>query len=126
MVRESIKSMKERRENESEKERQHEVEKEVSSDLIDTENEGLRNKDLIILAIATSIDALAIGVSFAFLNVSIIPSVFIIGLTTFALCILAVLIGKKLGGVLQKYAELVGGSILIIIGLNILLEHLYM
>lgn len=124
MIHESIKDVKERRK--SENERQHEAEKEVSSDIIDMENGGLRNKDLIILAIATSIDALAVGVSFAFLSVSIIPSVIIIGVTTFCLCILAVLVGKKLGTVLQKYAEVVGGIILIIIGLNILIEHLYM
>ncbi len=81
-------------------------------------------KDLIILAIATSIDALAVGVSFAFLNVSIVPAICIIGITTFVLSLIAVFIGRKLGGILQKYAEIIGGVILILIGLNILLEHL--
>lgn len=89
-------------------------------------SEELSNKSLTILAIATSIDALAVGVSFAFLDVNIIPAVIIIGLTTFILCIAAVLVGKKLGCVLQKYAEIVGGIILIIIGLNILIEHVFM
>lgn len=118
MIYESIKGVKESK-------NKSQVGVEVSSDIIINENEGLKNKDLIVLAIATSIDALAIGVSFAFLNVSIIPSVIIIGLTTFTLCVGAVIIGKKLGSVLQKYAELVGGIILIMIGLNILIEHLF-
>lgn len=122
MIYESIKGVKERKESENENKRQ--IEMEVSSDTISIENEELKNKDLIVLAVATSIDALAIGVSFAFLNVSIIPSIIIIALTTFVLCIVAVIIGKKLGTVLQKYAELVGGIILILIGFNILIEHL--
>lgn len=100
------------------------VKEEVSVDTIVVEEE-LTNKSLIILAIATSIDALAVGVSLAFLNVNIIPAVIIIGLTTFALCVVAVLIGKKLGLVLQKYAEIFGGIILIIIGINILIQHLF-
>ena len=88
-------------------------------------SEELSHKSLTILAIATSIDALAVGVSFACLEVSIIPAATIIGLTTFILCIAAVLIGKKLGCILQKYAEIIGGVILIIIGINILIEHLF-
>lgn len=92
--------------------------KEASIDL--EENEDLKSKGLIILAIATSIDALAIGVSFAFLNVSIVPSIIIIGITTFVLCVIATLIGKKIGGILQKYAEIIGGVILIIIGIKML------
>ena len=87
-------------------------------------NKEFNFKNLIILAIATSIDALAVGVSFAFLNISIIPSISIIALVTFILCIIAVFVGKKLGCILQKYAEIVGGVILIIIGINILLEHI--
>lgn len=119
-------SIKESREEKLKKENLNVVEEEVSVDIATSENEELTNKSLIILAIATSIDALAVGVSFAFLNVSIIPAVLIIGITTFVLCILAVFIGKKLGSVLQKYAEIVGGVILILIGLNILIEHLFM
>lgn len=120
MIHESIKGVKERKESESERQ----IEMEVSSDTISIGNEELKNKDLIVLAIATSIDALAIGVSFAFLSVSIIPSIIIIAVTTFVLCVGAVIIGKKLGTVLQKYAELIGGIILILIGFNILIEHL--
>lgn len=127
MIYESIKGMKERKEikDEIKDEIKRELENEVSADISRDEDDEISNKKLIILAIATSIDALAVGVSFAFLSVNIIPAVIIIGLTTFVLCICAVLIGKKLGTVLQKYAEIVGGIILIIIGLNILIEHLY-
>lgn len=81
-------------------------------------------KKLTILAVATSIDALAVGVSFAFLNTSIVPSIIIIGLTTFVLCFFAVFLGKKIGSIFQNYAELFGGIILIVIGLKILIEHL--
>lgn len=123
MIYESIKGDKE--EESTKVENLNIVEKEVGVDIAISENEELSNKSLIILAIATSIDALAVGVSFAFLNVSIIPAVLIIGLTTFVLCIGAVMIGKKLGSVLQKYAEMVGGIILILIGLNILIQHLF-
>ena len=112
MVYESIKEIRE------EKNVQEEDMKEASIDL--EENEELKSKDLIMLAIATSIDALAVGVSFAFLNVSIIPSIIIIGITTFVLCVIATLIGKKIGGILQKYAEIIGGVILIIIGIKML------
>lgn len=123
MIYESIKGMKERKEIKDEI--KSELQDEVSVDTTRDKDNEISNKKLIILAIATSIDALAVGVSFAFLSVNIIPAVIIIGLTTFVLCIFAVLIGKKLGIVLQKYAEIVGGIILIIIGLNILIEHLY-
>lgn len=82
-------------------------------------------KDITILAIATSIDALAIGVSFAFLNVNIYYASSVIAITTFVLCVFAVFLGKKLGTLFQKYAELFGGSILILLGLKILVEHLF-
>lgn len=83
----------------------------------------LSNKELITLAIATSIDALAIGVSFAFLNVNIVSSSLIIGLITFIVCFIGVIAGKKIGGVFKDYAELIGGIILILIGINIFNEH---
>lgn len=88
------------------------------------ERDEFSYKKLIILAIATSIDALAVGVSFAFLSVSIIPSIITIGITTFVLSFFAVFLGKKLGEFLQSYAELLGGIILIFIGAKILIEHL--
>ncbi|MBE6052330.1 MAG: manganese efflux pump [Clostridium sartagoforme] len=88
------------------------------------ERDEFSYKKLTILAIATSIDALAVGVSFAFLNVSIIPSITIIGITTFILSFFAVFLGKKLGEYMQSYAEIIGGVILIFIGTSILFEHL--
>lgn len=84
----------------------------------------LDNKTLFMLAIATSIDALAVGVSFAFLEVSILNSIIIIGIITFVLCFIGVLIGKKCGELLKRNAELIGGIVLILIGIKILSEHL--
>ncbi len=84
----------------------------------------LKHKQIIALAVATSIDALAVGVSFAFLNVSIGSAAIIIGLTTFVLCFIAVLLGKKIGGFFQKYAEIAGGVILILMALNILVQNI--
>ena len=88
------------------------------------ERDEFSYKKLTVLAIATSIDALAVGVSFAFLSVSIIPSITIIGITTFVLSFFAVFLGKKLGEYMQSYAEIIGGIILIAIGIKILFEHL--
>ena len=76
-------------------------------------------------AIATSIDALAVGVSFAALTVNIISSVCIIAATTFILSFIAVYIGKKFGDLLKQKAEIVGGIILILIGLKIFVEHMF-
>ena len=79
---------------------------------------------MLPLAIATSIDALAVGISFACIQVKIWSSVLIIGLTTFAFSIVGVKIGNVFGSRFEKGAEIVGGIILILIGLKILLEHL--
>ncbi|MGL4912681.1 MAG: manganese efflux pump MntP family protein [Romboutsia sp.] len=84
----------------------------------------LYNKELIILSIATSIDALAIGVSFAFLNIDIIPICIAIAVITFLMCFIGVLIGKQIGNLFKTYAQILGGIILILIGLNILNEHI--
>jgi len=81
-------------------------------------------RQMLPLAIATSIDALAVGVSFAFLQVNIIPAVLLIGITTFVLSAAGVKIGSIFGAKFKSKAELAGGIILILIGLNILLEHL--
>ncbi|HBI93080.1 MAG: manganese efflux pump MntP family protein [Terrisporobacter othiniensis] len=86
-------------------------------------DDELDNRELIILSIATSIDALAVGISFAFLNVHIIPLCLSIGLITFVLCFLGVMIGKFLGPVFKNYSQIIGGIILILIGINILNEH---
>ncbi|CEH35128.1 manganese efflux pump MntP [Romboutsia lituseburensis] len=83
----------------------------------------LNNKELFILSIATSIDALAIGVSFAFLKINIIPICISIAIITFSICFLGVLIGKKIGSLFRTSAQILGGIILILIGLNILNDH---
>lgn len=83
---------------------------------------GLRT--MLLLAVATSIDALAVGVSFAFLQVSILPSAGLIGVTTFALSALGIYVGSIFGARFKSAAELAGGVILILIGLKTLLEHL--
>lgn len=79
---------------------------------------------MLPLAVATSIDALAVGVTFAFLQVSILPAVTFIGLTTFLLSSIGVWVGALFGSKFQSKAELAGGLILILMGLKILLEHL--
>ena len=86
---------------------------------------SLAFKDVLILAIATSIDALAVGVSFAFLKVNLLEAVLTIGCTTFILSFFCVLFGEKLGSLFEKYAEFLGGGILILLGLKILIEHLF-
>lgn len=88
------------------------------------EGDKLDLKELTIMAIATSIDALAVGITFAFLQVSIVSSVTIIGITTFVLSIIGVMIGNRFGMKFKSKAEIAGGIILILIGLKILLEHL--
>lgn len=89
-----------------------------------SEKSVLNIKELLVMAIATSIDALAVGITFAFLNVNIWSSVSIIGVTTFVLSTIGVLIGHKFGAKYKNKAELAGGVILVLIGLKILLEHL--
>lgn len=90
---------------------------------LESDKDELSNKELTTLAIATSIDALAVGISFAFLDVNIILSSLIIGVITFIICFIGVIAGKKIGGLFKDYAELIGGIILIIIGINIFNEH---
>lgn len=81
-------------------------------------------KELLLLAIATSIDALAVGVTMAFLNVKLVSTVSTIGIITFCICIFGVLIGNIFGTALKKKASFAGGVILLLIGFKILLEHL--
>ena len=80
---------------------------------------------VLLLAVATSLDAFAVGITFAFLKVDILSSIAIIGVTTFVLCFAAVYLGSKLGSLLKKYAGILGGVILILIGARILIEHLF-
>lgn len=82
-------------------------------------------KTMLILAIATSIDALAVGVTFAFLKVNIWKSILIIGITTFLFSFVGVKIGNVFGSRYSKTAEIVGGVILILLGIKILVEHLF-
>lgn len=84
----------------------------------------LDHKEMFLLAIATSIDALAVGVTLAFLQVNLVSTVSIIGIITFIICIFGVLVGNMFGSTLKKKASIVGGVILIVIGTKILLEHL--
>ena len=81
-------------------------------------------KQLFLMAIATSIDALAVGVTFAFLRVKIVPAVTLIGCTTFCLSLVGVVVGNFFGARYKRRAELTGGIILVLLGLKILLEHL--
>lgn len=79
---------------------------------------------MLLLAVATSIDALAVGITFAFLRVDVIPAVSLIGVCTFLLSAVGVKVGNAFGARYQAKAELAGGVVLILIGLKILLEHL--
>jgi len=81
--------------------------------------------DMLILAVATSIDALAVGVTFAFLRVQILPAITFIGCTTFVLSMVGVKVGAVFGSRYKSRAELAGGLILIFMGIKILVEHLF-
>ncbi|MCJ7613811.1 manganese efflux pump MntP family protein [Candidatus Bathyarchaeota archaeon] len=85
---------------------------------------SLSIKILLILSVATSIDALAVGLSISVLNVSIMNLVIVTGVVTFLLSFFGVYIGSKFGCILKNRVEAVGGIILLVIGLRILLEHL--
>jgi putative Mn2+ efflux pump MntP len=88
----------------------------------DAEGVGLR--ELLVLSFATSIDALAVGISFAFLDVSIVPASVLIGVVTAAVSLLGVSIGHRAGLTFRRPAEIAGGLILIAIGVRVLLDHL--
>lgn len=90
----------------------------------ETQSESLDVKTMAGLAVATSIDALAVGVTFAFLQVEIVPAVSFIGAITFLISVTGVKIGHIFGAKYKSKAELVGGIILILMGVKILLEHL--
>lgn len=92
----------------------------------DEEDEDYRFdlKELLLMAIATSIDALAVGITFAVLGVNVALSVSVIGAVTFFLSLVGVFIGHRFGARFHGKAELAGGVILVLIGLKILLEHL--
>ena len=79
---------------------------------------------MLVLAVATSIDALAVGVTFAFLRVDIVPAVALIGVCTFVISAAGVKVGNVFGTRYKSKAELFGGTVLVLIGLRLLLEHL--
>lgn len=99
-------------------------EKEGYSDRERPPEASLKLAKMLPLAIATSVDALAVGISFAFLQVKIIPAASIIGITTLALSMAGVKTGNVFGKKFKSKAELVGGIILVLMGLKILLEHI--
>ena len=82
-------------------------------------------KSMFPMAVATSIDALAVGVSFAFLQVQIVPAITFIGVTTFVLSAVGVVVGNVFGSRFKSKAELAGGIVLIGMGIKILIEHLF-
>lgn len=85
----------------------------------------LSNKRVCMLAVATSIDALAVGVSAAFMAMPLLLSCAVIGLTAFVLSFLGAVVGQKLGCAFQRWAQLLGGVVLILIGLKFLIERLF-
>ncbi len=103
--------------------KKEDAECEVCKD-VTNDDKTLDLKELTMLAVATSIDALAVGITFAFLKVDIVPAASFIGIITFLVSLVGILIGKIFGARYKNKAELLGGIILILIGLKILLEHL--
>jgi manganese efflux pump family protein len=87
-------------------------------------NNLLQTKTLILLSIATSIDALVVGITLSLLQISLLISISLIGMVTFVLCFFGFLFGKQLGAYFGKRIEILGGVALIAIGIKILLEHL--
>lgn len=100
----------------------------IIESFIDSEQREIKNplhiKVILLLSLATSIDALAVGFSFATLLEKILIAVFIIGSVTFIASMLGILLGKKTGPKINKYAEIIGGLILFGIGTKIMIEHL--
>lgn len=93
-------------------------------DKSDEVNDSFSVKSMLLLAVATSIDALAVGVTFAFLDVQIVPAIAIIGTTTFVLSVIGIKVGNVFGAKFKSKAELAGGIVLVLMGIKILLEHL--
>lgn len=98
--------------------------KEAISKDSEKQNDSIKFKDMLILAVATSIDALAVGITFAFLKVNIVLAISLIGIITFIISVVGVKIGNVFGDKYEKKAEFAGGIILILLGIKILLEHL--
>lgn len=98
--------------------------REAISNVEDKNDDDISFKTMIVLSLATSIDALAIGITFAFLQVDVVSAVLMIGVITFVLCVVGCKIGNKFGNRFERKAEIVGGGILIFLGAKILVEHL--
>ena len=98
--------------------------KEAISKDVEIVSDSVDFKEMIVLAIATSIDALAVGITFAFLNVNLWLAITLIGCITFVLSLIGTKIGILFGNKYEKKAELFGGIILILLGIKIVLEHL--
>ncbi len=98
--------------------------KEALSAEEDKTDDSIDIKTMFLLAVATSIDALAVGITYAFLQVRIVPAVSFIGIITLVLSVIGVKIGNVFGLKYKTRAEILGGLILILMGLKILLEHL--
>lgn len=100
--------------------------KEAMSKEEEAADASLSAKNMLLLAIATSIDALAVGITFAFLSVKIVPAISFIGVTTFLLSMVGVKAGSVFGIRYKAKAEFAGGTILILLGIKILAEHLFL
>lgn len=87
-------------------------------------NDSIDFRIMIVLAITTSIDALSVGITFAFLDVNLLLAIILIGLTTFTISLIGVKIGNQFGSKYENKAQIAGGVVLILIGIKILLEHL--
>lgn len=97
----------------------------LSKDCDECSDDSLRLGDLIMLSIATSVDALAVGITFAFFNVSIVLSTALIGIITFVICVIGVKVGNVFGEKYKSKAEFTGGILLIVMGGKILIDHLF-
>lgn len=93
-------------------------------EVVDVMDAPIDHKNMLVLAVATSIDALAVGITFAFLETPIVEAITIIGITTMVISIAGVVIGNFFGSRYKSKAEFIGGLILVLLGLKILLEHL--
>ena len=93
-------------------------------EIVEVMDAPIDHKNMLVLAVATSIDALAVGITFAFLNTPIIEAITIIGITTMVISIAGVVVGNFFGSKYKSKAEFVGGLILVLLGFKILLEHL--
>ena len=100
------------------------IDSQKTDDDLQSAGAAFKLSEVIVLAFATSVDALAVGITLAFLGVPILSASLIIGITTFCICISGVAAGNKFGVKFKTKAEILGGAMLIIIGLKILLEHL--